>query len=74
MACGGKGFHWKAGTIVSHADGSELATTYAQGPTCRKCRGTGQTGLSMWGYVIAAVMALVLVAFVISPAIHLIFD
>ena len=72
--CSGRGFTWVHGKIVSRRDGSTIATTHKQGPDCEHCRGTGRCGLDAWAWTVAAVLALVLIAFVISPALHLIFD
>jgi RecJ-like exonuclease len=45
--CGGKGFHWKPGKIISKRDGSELANIYSYGDKCETCNGTGEAGLVM---------------------------
>lgn len=76
MACGGKGFNWKVGKIVSRANSTEVATTYRQGPVCQVCHGTGKEGWPhrLWVILALVALALVLTAFVIQPALHQIFD
>lgn len=70
--CGGKGFNWQVGKIISQRDNSEVATTYKQGPNCEHCDGTGQVffRLSIFGWLIVAALALVVLAFGISPLLH----
>lgn len=58
--CGGKGFHWKEGKIISRRDGSEIATIRSTGPKCEACHGTGEAGPLLWSrYFAYAVMAMV---------------
>lgn len=40
--CGGKGFKWIEGKIISRKDGKEIATTHRNGGTCPRCGGTGE--------------------------------
>ncbi len=39
--CGGRGFHWKHGTIISRM-GVPIADTYQRGGGCLTCFGTGE--------------------------------
>jgi hypothetical protein len=79
VPCGGKGFHWRKQLLVAD-DGSNkvLADLYRQGEVCQACRGSGRYSF-MWAnrlWIILATVALALAAsaFLIQPALHLIFD
>ncbi len=60
--CGGKGFHWVAGDIVSRVDGTKLATTYREGPKCGACNGTGQHDHSLTIMAACAIAAALIAA------------
>lgn len=40
--CNGRGFQWVKGEIVSRRNGQSIANTYAHGPRCNSCLGSGQ--------------------------------
>ena len=72
--CGGKGFHWKEGKILSRRDGSEVATLYSEGPKCEACHGTGEAGPLLWSRYFAYVaMALAILFMFVIPGLRLLF-
>lgn len=73
-SCDGRGFDWKQGEIISRRDGSSVATTYTQGDDCKACGGSGKCGLGPMSKALWLLLALVVTAFIIQPALHLIFD
>jgi hypothetical protein len=63
--CSGRGFHW-------HLSGKSIYPT--KGPLCEECSGSGKASASLGDYLIIGVVALVIIAFVISPIVHLLLD
>ena len=68
--CGGKGFHWKHGKILSHRDHSEIATLHSVGPKCEACHGTGEAGPLLWSRYFAYAVMLALAALAVYHAIR----
>lgn len=70
LECGGKGFHWKPGVIVSKRTGEVIADIVEAGERCESCSGTGQDAKSGWlitiGAIILSIVILVFIGFSVS--------
>jgi hypothetical protein len=73
--CGGKGYHWKRGHIISRRDASIIADINERGANCDDCGGSGiYYRLTAGEWVLVGFAGLLASIFVIQPLIRLWLD